>query len=476
MRNDASLRVHPLLAIAAAVVLAASLAATGPAAEIAFGSQSTRLKPAKTVRNARALVFDLRGVDASRLARATLVHKGKRKGLNPAAVRRAAARGKITTTVPRSWIPAAAHRKHRTIRRKRQRIARSTRLQIMLHRRHSPSPPDPPTVSDQLRVGLVANAQGWDMSSQTVLNETEPTGARWLREEFSWSEIEPQDDSWQWSRYDHLMLEAADRNMRVLPVLIDTPKWAGPAWNSIPSDPAAFAQYAAKVTERYGPDGTFWQAHPEIASYAPDYFEIWNEPYLRYFSAGGVHPGRYARLVEAAATAGREANPSAKFLLAGEQTPAGDELHHFIDDMYAAVPDLNAYFDAVAVHPYGGSSAPDRRRGGWGFPRIAGIHRTFADHGAGDKPLWITEVGWSTCPKDPRYCTSERKQAAYLSEMFTLLSTKYADYVRAVFVYRSIDINSKRSDKEGWFGLERLDGSHKPAFHVFREAAEAGAP
>ena len=61
------------------------------------------------------------------------------------------------------------------------------------------------------------------MSSQTVLNETEPTGARWLREEFSWSEIEPQNGSWQWDRYDHLMIEAAERNMRVLPVLFDTP-------------------------------------------------------------------------------------------------------------------------------------------------------------------------------------------------------------------------------------------------------------
>ena len=150
------------------------------------------------------------------------------------------------------------------------------------------------------------------MSSQTVLNETEPTGARWLREEFSWPEIEPQNDSWQWDRYDHLMIEAAERNMRVLPVLFDTPKWAGSAWNEIPSNPAEFSQYAAKVAERYGPDGTFWQAHPEIASYAPDYFEIWNEPYSRYFSAGGVHPGRYARLVEAAATAGREANPSSE--------------------------------------------------------------------------------------------------------------------------------------------------------------------
>src|SRR3546814_12926194 len=54
-------------------------------------------------------------------------------------------------------------------------------------------------------------------------------------------------------------------------------------------------------TDTLFPYTTLFRSHPEIASYAPDYFEIWNEPYLRYFSAGGVHPGRYARLVEAAA-------------------------------------------------------------------------------------------------------------------------------------------------------------------------------
>jgi hypothetical protein len=474
MLSAARFRVQPR-AIVAAFVLAACLVATVPGAEIALGAPVSRLKPA-TIRNGRVLVFKPRTVDAADLKRATLAHAGKRKGLNPAAVRRSLTRtGRVRTRIPPSWIPGKAHRKHRAIRRTRKRIARGTSLLIAV-RKHPASPIDMPTVSDQLRVGLVANAQGWDMSSQTVLNETEPTGARWLREEFSWAEIEPQDNSWRWDRYDHLMIAAADRNMRVLPVLYDTPSWAGSASNDIPSNPAAFAQYAAKITGRYGPGGTFWQAHPEIASYAPDYFEIWNEPYLRYFSAGGVHPGRYARLVKAASIAGRAANPGAKFLLAGEETPAGDKLHTFIDEMYAAVPRLNSYFDAVAVHPYGGSSAPDRSRGGWGFPRISDIRQTFVDHGARDKPLWLTEVGWSTCPRDPRYCTSEREQAAYLSEMFTLLSTKYADYVKAVFVYRSTDMHAKRSDKEGWFGLERLDGSRKPAFDVFRAAATAGAP
>jgi hypothetical protein len=472
MLHGASLRIRPLGIVAAFTVLICVVAATPG---VALSAESTRVKPVKTIRNGRGLVFEPRGVEASRILRASLVRKGKRKGLNPAVVQRAiTANGKLRIKLPRMWIAVSRNYGHRKIRHKRKRIARSTRLLIKTRERHPPSPANPPAAGDQLRVGLVANAQGWDMSSQEILNGIEPTGARWLREEFSWAEIEPRNNSWHWSRYDNLLIEAAARNMRILPVLIDTPSWAGSSWNQIPDNPSAFSKYTAAVVGRYGPGGTFWQAHPEIASYAPDYFEIWNEPYLRYFSAGGVNPGRYARLVKATSIAGREANPQAKFLLAGEQTPPGDKRHTFVDDMYAAVPDLNAYFDAVAVHPYSGSSAPDHRRGGWGFPRVADIRQTFVEHGAESKPLWITEVGWSTCPKDPRYCTSEKKQAAYLSEMFALLRTKYASYIKAVFVYRSIDIDSKRSDKEGWFGLERLNGSRKPAFDVFRKAAKAG--
>ncbi|MGH2988649.1 MAG: hypothetical protein ACRDMA_02135, partial [Solirubrobacterales bacterium] len=237
-----------------------------------------------------------------------------------------------------------------------------------------------------------------------------------------------------------------------------------------------YAEYTAQVVARYGPGGSFWEAHPEIAAFAPQHFEIWNEPYLPMFSAGGVDAGRYARLVKAAVSAGRAANPEARFLLQADRTPPGDARHSFIDDMYAAVPDLNSYFDAVAVHPYGGSSGPDDPRGGWGFPRLAAARERFVAHGAADKPLWITEVGWSTCPQSPDYCTSERKQAAYLERMFDLLRTKYSGYVQAAFVYHREDHPRQvPDDKEGWFGLERRDGSHKPAYEVYRTAAIASA-
>jgi hypothetical protein len=268
----------------------------------------------------------------------------------------------------------------------------------------------------------------------------------------------------------------------VLPGLMDTPSWAGRNWSTIPADPSEYAQFTAKVVERYGPGGIFWQQHPELdSSTAPVFFEIWNEPYYGFFSDGDADPGRYARLYRAAAAAGRAANPSAKFLIEADVSATDDwsEWHNWITAMFDAVPDLGGYIDAVAVHPYVGSRKPpsawdpgtDYAR--YEFPRMAEIRREVADNGVPGTRLWITEVGWSTCVGDSN-CVSEAKQADYLQEMFEMLDTAAYNYVDAVFYYHRSDLDyGDPANKEGFFGLQRLDGSHKPAFDVFRARALA---
>jgi len=306
-----------------------------------------------------------------------------------------------------------------------------------------------------------------------------PSGVKWLREQFDWRVIEPARGQWDWSRYDQLELTSAQRGFTVLPVLMSTPGWAGATWNTIPSDPADYAELVAKVTARYGPGGSFWAAHPGLAGKAPEYFELWNEPYYPQFSDNRIDPGRYARLVKAAARAGRTANARAKFVMASETDvlPSGStEWVSWTDAMYAAVPDLNDYFDAVAVHPYSKAYAPDAPTNGYvhdKFQRMANIHEDFARHGGGAKPFWITEIGWSTCT-DTAYCVSEATQAAYTAKLFTLLASTYT-YVDAVFLYRSSDLGpAGSSDPEQSFGLTHEDGSAKPAWNVLQAATGVG--
>jgi hypothetical protein len=328
-----------------------------------------------------------------------------------------------------------------------------------------------------LRVGLNANTQAQGRGAGVEQDRARQAGVRWLREDFEWDVVQPRRGRWEWSRYDAVVAGAAERRMFVLPLLSGSASWAAPAWNVLPRDRGEYADYVARVVRRYGPGGRFWRSRPRLAAYAPSHFEIWNEPYLELFSSDRVDPSRYARLVKAAAAAGRAANPRARFLIEADTyyTAGPGDYRNWIHDMYRAVPDLNRWFDGVAVHPYSSERAPDfytpRRPTRWQFRRLEEERAAFVRHGASDKPFWITEIGWATCTGNSD-CVSESAQAANIARVFELARTKYRSFLDAVFVYHLNDWGpADESNKEYWFGLTRRDGSRKPAFAALRAAA-----
>jgi polysaccharide biosynthesis protein PslG len=308
-------------------------------------------------------------------------------------------------------------------------------------------------------------------------------GPQWIRQEFDWSQIEPQQGTFDFSRYDQFMLLTAQHGVRVLPIMLDTPSWAGANWNSIPSDPSGYAAFVAAVVGRYGAGGSFWSQHPTLAGYAIQSYELWNEPYYDNGNDGNYDPGRYARLVKAAAIAGRQADPAAQFLLAAENQAqlVGSTWVWWIDALYQAVPDLNNYFDGVAVHRYGTNftslsfPTPGLAYDGYDqLRRVEAIEQEFAQHGAANKPLWITEIGWPTCTSGSDRCTTPAGQAANLTTVFNYARTSWKNYVQAVFVYSYDDSHPDSSNPENDYGLAYNDGTPKPALAVFRAQAATG--
>lgn len=332
--------------------------------------------------------------------------------------------------------------------------------------------------SSALRIGINAGTEGWGNGSGAEQDQARQTGVKWLREEMRWNVVEPQQGTWNWERYDRLFTSAAQRDMNVLPLLMDTPAWAGESPTTIPSDPSAYADFTAHVAARYGPGGEFWRAHPELPSHPASMVELWNEPYQQNFSAGGADAGKYARLVRAAATAGRAANPAVGYLLEAELTSTNDfrSYHEWIDAMYSAVPDLGRYFDGVAIHPYG--DAPDHYTPNdpanvrWQVRRLEQIRAKFVDHGDGAKHFWVTEIGWSTASRCSE-CQSEAQQAAYTSRFFQMVRSNYASFVDAVFVYGWRDNGSDATNKEDFFGMVRQDGTKKPMWNALRSITGA---
>jgi hypothetical protein len=327
-----------------------------------------------------------------------------------------------------------------------------------------------------VHVGIVANTLALGATRSSVLAGIRATGVRWIREEFDWPAVEPSPGERRWGQFDALMVAAAGHGLQVLPVLLGTPTWAGSAPLGLPDDPAAFGAFAGRVAARYGPGGSFWRAHPRLdGRLAPRWFELWNEPYFAAFSTGGIDPARYAQMVQAATSAGRAANPRTRWLMEADLTyvDAAGVRRAWLDALYAAVPDLNADFDGVALHPYSfygpTATAANGVATAFRFDRIATIERSLAQHGAPSVPLWITEIGWSTCSQRPG-CVSEDDQARRLHEIFALVGGRYRN-VRAVFVYRQRDGARPPGDRESHYGLVRADGSRKPAWSVLRDAA-----
>jgi hypothetical protein len=335
-------------------------------------------------------------------------------------------------------------------------------------------------------VGLIDGMSQWhDVGMANRIRQVVSTShAKWLREGFYWSRIEPQAGVFDFSHYDHMVLLAAQHHVHLLGLLYMAPRWAARTPTSVPSDPTAYAAFVAAVVGRYGPGGTFWAAHPTLASDTVPTFEIWNEAYYTNGNGGRYDPGRYARLVEAAVTAGRAANPAAKFLIGAEMqgefvgSGARRTWVWFVDAMYQAVPDLSNYFDGVSVHPYGhdithrSPAIPGQPYYGYDqMRRIELIRKQFVKHGAADKPFWATEVGWPTCTHGTIRCVSAAGQRRSLNTLMRYARTRWSSYVRAVFVFYFDDVGRNSANPDNDYGLTYFNHKPKLALPAFREFA-----
>lgn len=347
-----------------------------------------------------------------------------------------------------------------------------------------------PAAARDLHIGIDANTREWGTPGDEQDNVVE-TGAGWIREELYWDVVEATDDVWDWSWSDRWFRAAAERGLRILPVLDSPPCWAvarptGGCTNDYPDSDAEFGEFVAAVVGRYGPGGSFWSANPTLDDdLAPRWYEIWNEPYYPLTTGGVVSPRRYARLFRAASAAGRAQNPAARFLYSSNVDVFDSTASRWVNWAATSVdeiPSLGDWIDGIAIHPYPTSKAPDEPPVNGSDSSFLNTDRIWSDwSGEGiRKPFWITEVGYSSCDDGADECVPgatqsdrELKKAEWLGEIFDMLGSDAYGYVHAVFLYRLRQwrpLESPTADKEGWWGI--LDGAWEPlpAWSVFADA------
>lgn len=133
--------------------------------------------------------------------------------------------------------------------------------------------------------------------------------------------------------------------------------------------------------------------------------------------------------------------------------------------------DVDQYVDGVTVHPYGGTASR-------AISALGARSQVTAAHAKTGKPVYVTEVGWSTALGRPDaeggLQWSETEQADNIYNFVTW--ARSTGYVAAITIYGYRDWGTNE-----FYGLERWgnptgrNGSRKPAYTALREAA-AGQP
>ncbi|HYF27822.1 MAG TPA: Ig-like domain-containing protein, partial [Baekduia sp.] len=301
-------------------------------------------------------------------------------------------------------------------------------------------------------------------------------GARTVRTFLYWNDLEPTQGSINASGWAAIAGAAAARGMKMTFVVLGTPPWAngGQPITVPPSDPATMASFVERFAKTAGVKGN-------VAGY-----EIWNEQDEEQFwtqDAAG-RPATYAALVNAVGPAIKRGDPAATVILG----PTTGNNYGFLQRLYDAGISKSA-FDAIGVH----TDTACLDRGPYSFYRDNGrlAQYTFLGYremratalaNGDDKPIWMTELGWTTtgdlvCGRglwagQKPAGVDQAEQAAFLKQAFNCMAED--PYVQVAQWFTMRDNPSAPIAELQHYGLLTSGGAPKPAFAAFQQIA--GAP
>lgn len=300
------------------------------------------------------------------------------------------------------------------------------------------------------------------------------SGAVWVRFDLSWAAAQPVDGNhYDWAGYDAIVSAVTNNGLKPMAILGFTPTWARPdnCRTSImcaPKDPALFANFAGQAARHY-------------KSFGLDVWSIWNEPNIGYRYKPAPNTKQYVDLLTKSYIQIKQANKFA-LVVAGETAPSGTGNGNysptdFLNDLYAN--GAAGYFDVLAVHPYTYPQTPNSGNlyNAWG--QMAVMHDIMTNYGDAQKMIWITEFGAPTNGLGRVTTTGELDYplADHVSEdlQARILAEAIAVYKKSpwlgLLVWYDYQDKVGSKDSENYFGLRRIDGTNKPVFDVFQNAA-----
>jgi hypothetical protein len=286
-------------------------------------------------------------------------------------------------------------------------------------------------------------------------------GISWARLTFDQAVEERRQGAFNWYAPDTMVAALARHGVRGAASFVGTAPWAGdPAINGrcpwgrgYPADLAGWSGWVAAAARRYGSNGTFWAAHPELPKLPIQRWEIGNEVNSGQFWCPGANPENYASVYSASADAIQAVDPAAKVLVAGlaprfgPQSAGNLDVPSFLARMTGADPSLRGRIPEVAIHPY----AADVQNV---LTTIARYRRAMAAAGMPQTPMLVNEVGWYTGGGGgvPAWRATEAQRVNLIAGVTNRLWRLNCG-VSGMAPYSWITMEQNPADSEQWYGL-----------------------
>jgi hypothetical protein len=318
-----------------------------------------------------------------------------------------------------------------------------------------------------------------------------------MRVQMSWKKVQPTEGECEsslpvpgvpvpgecdWSHYDEVVGGAAAAGVEVMPYLLTVPGWVSADENAPPirtdANRADWTAWVQAAVGRYGPTGTYWveeypEQHPGAAPLPIRRWQIWNEPSDGTFWHPRPDPAEYGELVELTSGAIKAVDPAAEVILAGvfgspNEDNNGIDAKPYLSALFRS-RDLSGAFDSLALHPYG----PSLKRS---FGQVRRARTVFVRAGFGNRPLWITELGWASGGPHPQLSKTPGKQAKLLTQAYRAYARKRARWKIAGITWFAWQDTSERGACAfcADVGLVTVDRQPKPALNAYRRVATGG--
>ncbi len=236
-------------------------------------------------------------------------------------------------------------------------------------------------------------------------------GIKWVRVHFFWEDIEKEPGKYNWKMADQAMKNCIRKDFGILARINSPPLHAcDKPHEHIPS-PKKMAAFARRMLKRYP-----GKIHA---------VEVMNEANVNKWPGVWERAAKhYVPVLKATYKAVKKYNPDILVVSAGIwQHPM-----YYLEDMYKE--GAKGYFDVFNFHYYtehqtnndGGPAYFDAFRGNLSY-MIAYFHDIMKRNGDGDKPIWVTEFGWSVTPEGQKHGVGEEKQAKFTEAAYEICRT-----------------------------------------------------